>query len=334
MKKSALWLVIPWALFAAAAIGWVIYWHVVAGAAEARIAALIAAENAKGAQVAVARILRHGFPALMRLELQGLSYAPARGSWSATSARADLHIALTNPQHVKLEAKAPIEVSRANGAVTRIAADALIASLRSEGGALAAAGVEATNLTLDDPAAEGVLAARTMVANLRPDPRAAGEYQLALELGHLTLPRPVRSFEAFGLELAALRAAIVIEQGSALLNAGGENPLASWREAEGTLRFEALGLEWGPLQAQGSGHGGLDDQRRLAGALTLPIERPAPVFNALANGPNVNENTRRALGLLAAGYALSGDDITLDVEAKDGVLRLEGLGVRLLPPVY
>ena len=334
MKKHRLWLAIPWALFAAAAIGWVVYWHVVAGAAEARIAALVAAENAKGAQVAVARIVRHGFPALMRLELQGLSYAPARGSWRATSERADLHIALANPQHFKLEAKAPIEISRANGAVTRIAADALIASLRSDSGALAAAGVEATNLTLDDPAAEGVLAVRSMVANLRSDPRAAGEYQLALELQHLTLPRPVRSFEAFGLEVAALRAAIVVEHGAALLNAGGGDPLGPWREAGGKLRFEALGLEWGPLQAQGSGQGGLDDQRRLAGALTLPIEHPAPVFSALANGPNVNENTRRALGLLAASYALSGDDITLDVEAEGGVLRLEGVGLRLLPPVY
>lgn len=334
MKKHTLWLAVPWALFAAAAIGWVVYWHIVAGAAETRIAALVAAENEKGAQVAVVRIVRHGFPALMRLELQGLSYAPAQGSWRATSARADLHIALTNPQHVKLEAKAPIEVSRANGAVTRVAADALITSLRSEGGALAAAGVEATNLTLDDPAAEGVLAVRTMVANLRPDPRTAGEYQLALELGHLTLPRPVRSFEAFGLELAALRAAIIIEHAEPLLSAGNSDPLARWREAGGKLRFEALGLEWGPLLAQGSGQGGLDEQRRLAGALTLPIEHPGPVFNALANGPNVNENTRRALGLLAASYALSGDDITLDVEAEGGVLRLEGLGVRLLPPVY
>ncbi len=334
MKKSALWLAIPWALFAAAAIGWVIYWHVVAAAAEARIASLVAAENAKGGEVAIARIVRHGFPALLRLELQGLSYAPPRGSWRAASARADLHIALTNPQHVKLEAKAPIEISRADGAVTRIAADALIASLRSEGGALAAAGVEANNLTLDDPAAEGVLAVRTMVANLRPDPRAAGEYQFVLELAHFTLPRPVRSFEALGLEIAALRAAIVIEHAATLLNAGDEDPLAPWREAGGKLRFEALGLEWGPLHTQGAGHGGLDEQRRLEGALTLPIERPGPVFSALANGPNVNENARRALGLLAASYSISGDDITLDVEASGGVLRLEGLGVRLLPPAY
>jgi hypothetical protein len=58
------------------------------------------------------------------------------------------------------------------------------------------------------------------------------------------------------------------------------------------------------------------------------------VFTAIANGPNVNEDARRALGFLAAGYMISGDDITLDVDAQDGVMRLEGLPVRPLPPVY
>jgi hypothetical protein len=48
----------------------------------------------------------------------------------------------------------------------------------------------------------------------------------------------------------------------------------------------------------------------------------------------VDGDTRRAISLLAAGYALSGDDITLDLDANNGVLRIEGLPVRPLPPVY
>ena len=40
------------------------------------------------------------------------------------------------------------------------------------------------------------------------------------------------------------------------------------------------------------------------------------------------------LGLLAAGYVVTGDDITLDIGARDGILRIEGLPVRPLPPVY
>lgn len=333
MKKWT-WLVIPWALFLAAAIGWVAYWNIVAGAAEQRIRAWIEAQQAQGASVSVGRIVRHGFPALLRLELQNPSYAPARGGWRIDTERADLHLNLLNTEHLTLEARAPIALSRANGAVTNVTADALIATMRTEGDVLEMAGVEADNLVLDDPAEEGRLAVRKVVLNLRPDARAAGDYQLSFEAQAMTLPRPVRSFEAFGQDVAALRAAIVVEDGAALLTSSPGDPLGPWREAGGLLRFEGLALNWGPLTATGTGQGGLDEARRLQGSLTLPIEQPGPIFTALASGANVNDSARQALGLLAASYAISGDDMTLDIDAADGWLRLEGLTVRPLPPVY
>jgi hypothetical protein len=271
---------------------------------------------------------------LLRLELHDVLYAPPRGGWRVQTERADLHVQMLNPQHVILQAEAPIALSRANGAVTNITADALIASVRTAGDALAMAGIETDNLSLDDPAQEGVLHARKIVLNVRPDERTRGDYQVAFDAQGLALPRPVRSFEAFGLDVAMLRAAIVVTNGAALTQASEDDPLGPWRDAGGRVRLEGLELHWGPLETLGRGEGGLDEQRRLQGALTLPIEEPAPVFTAIANGPNVNEDARRALGLLAAGYMISGDDITLDVEAQDGVLRLEGLQVRPLPAVY
>jgi hypothetical protein len=334
MKMRSLWLWIPWTLFIAAALGWVVYWHSLAGEAEKRIAAWAAQQSAAGARATYTRIVRHGFPVLLRLEIQDFFYAPARGGWRADTSRVDLHVQVLNPEHVIFEAKAPIAIARADNNVTNLSADALIASLRTERGALAVAGIEADNLVLDDPSADGVLSVRKIVANLRPNPRATGEYQLAFDATALTLPRPVRSFEAFGIEAASLRAAIMIEHGPELLNAAPHDPLGPWREAGGQLRFDALTLNWGPLNATGRGQGGLDAERRLQGALELPIERPGPLFSALANGPRVDENARRALALLAAAYSVSGDDITLDVEARGGVLRLEGLSVRPLPPVY
>lgn len=334
MKTRALWLWVPWGLFVAAALGWVIYWHVVAGTAEARIQAFLRDQNAKGAQASVARMVRHGFPALLRLELQGIAYAPARGGWRLSTDRADLNIALLRPEHVVLESKAAIAIARADGAVTNVEARALIASLRTHNGMLARTGIEADDLSLDDPSKEGVLRVRKFVANVQPDSRADGAFQLALEAANLTLPRPVRSFEGFGVDVAALRAAIVVEHGAALLAGADGDPTAAWRGGGGQLRFEALELNWGPIEARGSGAGGLDEKRRLAGVLTLPIERPGPIFASLANSPNLNENTRRALGMLAASFDATGRSITLDVEARNGVLRLEGVGVRLLPPVY
>ncbi len=334
MNRRLIWLVAPWVLFALIAIAWIIYWNVVAGTAEARVRAWAAEQTEQGGQASIERIVRRGFPVLLRLELHGVAYAPARGGWRVDTDRADLHVQMLNPQHVILEAEAPIALSRASGAVTNISADALIASLRTSGRALAVAGVEADNLVLDDPAEDGVLRARKMVLNVRPDARAAGKYQVAFDAQDLTLPRPVRSFEAFGLDVPLLRAAVVVSQGAALMDAAPHDPLGPWREAGGRVRIEGLEFRWGPLTTLGRGEGGLDEQRRLQGILTLPIEQPAPVFTAIANGPNVNEDARRALALLAAGYMISGDDITLDVEARDGLLRLEGLPVRPLGPVY
>lgn len=334
MKIRGFWLIVPWALFVVAALGWVFYWNYLANEAERRVRAWAFEQNAGGATVEIDRIVRHGFPVLLRLELQGVDYAAARGGWRATTERADLHVQVLNPSHVILEAKAPIAISRADGAVTHASADALIASLRMERGALAVAGVEADNLRLDDPAEDGALTVRKVVMNVRPDPREAGEYQFAFDAQDLLLPRPVRSFESFGVEVPLLRAAIVIERGAALLQSAPGDPLGPWRAAGGRLRFDAITLNWGPVETTGTGDGGLDDQRRLEGRLVLPIDRPAPVLTAIANGPNVNEDARRALGLLAASYVVTGNDVTLDIGAHDGVLRIEGLPVRPLPAVY
>lgn len=334
MKIRGLWLIVPWALFVLAALGWVFYWNYVATEAERRVHAWRFEQNADGATVEIDRIVRHGFPVLLRLELQGVRYAAARGGWRIETERADLNVDLLNPQHVILEAKAPISIARASGATTNITADALIASVRTDDNRLAVAGIEADNLVLDDPAEEGVLHATKVVANVRPDARAAGAYQLAFDAQTLTLPRPVRSFEAFGLNVARLRAAIVIQSGELLMQSSPGDPLGPWREGGGRLRFDAVELNWGPLRTTGTGEGGLDTQRRLDGRLVLPVERPAPVLTAIANGPNVDDDARRALSLLAAGYIVTGEDITLDIGAHDGVLNIEGLPVRALPAVY
>lgn len=334
MKRNWLWLIGPWALFLALAGGWIAYWMIVAGEAERRLDALIAEQRAAGASAEIGGVVRRGFPALLRLELRDIAYAPARGGWRMSTARADLHVNLLNTEHVSVEARAPIAFARADGAVTELRADALIASLRTAGGALAQAGVEADNVTLDDRAREGVLSADRVVFNVRPDARAAGEYQVAFDAQALTLPRPVRSFESFGTEIAAMRAAVVVSQGAALLESADGDPLGPWRDAGGELRFEALVLNWGPLETTGAGRGGLDAERRLRGELEFPIEEPARVFTAIASDPRIDEDARQALRLLATAFQISGDDINLDVEARDGVLRLEGVRVRTLDPVY
>lgn len=330
----ALWLWGPWVLFALIALGWVAYWNIVASQAEARLRAWAIEQNTSGAQVTIGRVVRHGFPVLMRLEIQTVDYAPARGGWRASTPALDLNVDVLQPSHIIFEARQPIALSRADGAVTNIAARKLIMSIRMRGTALAQAGIEGDDVTLDDPAQDGVLSARKIVANLRPDPRTAGEYQLAFDATELVLPRPVRSFETFGLNVPSMRAAVVITHGATLMQDSANDPLGPWRDAGGRLRFEGLALHWGPLETTGAGDGGLDENNRLQGRLVIPIERPAPVLSAIADGPNVYQNGSQALRVLAAAYLVSGDEITLDINANDGVLRVEGVPVRMLPRVY
>jgi hypothetical protein len=334
MKARNFWLIVPWALFVSAALGWAVYWNYLAGEAERRVHAWQFEQNAGGATVEIGEIVRHGFPVLLRLEMRNVRYAAARGGWRVETARADLNIDPLKPQHVILEAKAPIAISRANGSTTNVNADALIASLRTQGDALAEAGIEADNLVLDDPAEEGVMHTAKVVATVRPDARASGDYQLSFDAQNITLPRTVRSFEAFGLDVARLRALVVVSHGALTMQSSPGDPLGPWREGGGRMRFEAIELDWGPLHTTGTGEGGLDAQRRLDGRLVLPVDRPAPVLTAIANGPRIDNDARRALSLLAAGYVVTGNDITLDIGAHDGVLRIEGLPVRPLPPVY
>lgn len=334
MKSRNLLLIVPWTLFVVAALGWVLYWNYLANEAERRVHAWQFEQNAGGATVEIGEIVRHGFPVLLRLEMRNVRYVAARGGWRAETARADLNIDPLKPQHAILEAKAPISIARANGATTNIRADALIASVRTNGNALAEAGIEADNLVLDDPAEEGVLHAAKVVATVRPDARSSGDFQFSFDAQTISLPRAVRSFEAFGLDVARLRALIVVTHGALTTQSSPGDPLGPWREGGGRMRFEAIELNWGPLETTGTGEGGLDAQRRLDGRLVLPVDRPAPVLTAISNGPNIDNDARRALSLLAAGYVVTGNDITLDIGAHGGVLRIEGLPVRALPPVY
>jgi hypothetical protein len=333
MKRFG-WLIIPWALFAVVVVGWLIYWNMVASSAEQRIAAWVQQQRAGGAQVSYQHMARHGFPVLMRLEIDGISYAPAHGGWRLETSRADLNIEMLNPQHVIVQPKAPIAIVHGDNAVTNVSAHEMIISVRTEGDALAQAGIEADDLRLDDPKQPGVLTVTKVVANVRPDPRAAGDYQLAFVANGLALPRPVRSFESFGLNVPLLRANIVVGRGDALMQSAQSDPLKPWLDAGGKLTFDALQIQWGPLDVTGTGDGGLDDQRRLSGRLVLPIKHPAPVLAAIAEGPELDQSARRALQLLAAGYVISHRQLTLHVEAQNGVMTLEGLRVRDLPPVY
>ena len=156
MKIRGLGSLFPGRCSSCAALGWVSTGTTSPTKLSVACAAGRLSRSAGGASVQIERIVRHGFPVLMRLELQGMSYAAARGGWRAETERADLHVNVWNPNHVTLEAKAPIAIARANGATTNVTADALIATMRTKT-AHSNGRHRSGQLVLDDPAEEGVL---------------------------------------------------------------------------------------------------------------------------------------------------------------------------------
>jgi hypothetical protein len=331
-KPRRLWLIIPWVLFALLAAAWIGYWFIVANTAQERLATWVAGQQARGAEASYARVQARGFPVLLRLEISDFAYAPPGGDWRAQTPRLDLHINLISTSHLIFEAKAPISIGRADGSSSVLTADALLVSVRNNGAALAQASIEADALALDDPAQEGVLRAQKLVISVRPDPRDASAFQVAADATALTLARPVRSFESFGQEIGALRAAIVLEHGTSLM--APSDPLEAWRGADGKARFEALSLHWGALEATGQGEASIDDARRLAGRLELTIPNPSAALAAFAESPSLTSNIRSTVRALSVGYAITGDDVLFDIDARDGMLYIEALPVRELAPLY
>lgn len=333
-KPRRLWLIVPWVLFALLAAAWIAYWNLAANTARDRLAAWVAQQNARGAQTSYAGVTTQGFPVLLRLQIADASYAAEGGGWRATTPRLDLHVNLVNPSHLMLDTQAPIEITRDDGSRSILDADALLMSLRAQDDALAEARIEADALTLDNPAEDGVLSVEKLIMGLRPDPRGDGAFQLSFDATNLKLARPARAFEGFGQDIASLRTATVIENAAALARQGDDDPLQPWRDAGGRLRFEAIALSWGDLEASGAGEAALDAQRRVQGRLELTLPRPAPALAAFAQSPSLDDDARNAVRVFAVGYAISGDEVLLDIDARDGVLYVEGAPARQLDPLY
>ena len=335
MKR--IWLWTPWAIFLLLAFAWIGYWRFVESKTREAIAGWEQQVLAEGGEAHCDAGDAKGFPVALHLALANCVYAPTQGGLSVNTTEAQININLINPNHVILEAKAPIDLTDADGQRQEVRADALLLSYRSADDALAQAGLEADNLSIDNAEREGVLSADKLVLNIRPDPRADDDYQAALELNGLTLARPVRSFERFGQDIAALHALIVVEKGDAFFNTANEtiadDLLAAWSASGGQARLEALSLNWGPLEATGTGHIGLDEERRIAGRLDIDVDEPGPAVAALAENDDIPKDARDALRLIATAFALTGQDASFDVEAKDGMLSIENAPVRPLAPI-
>jgi hypothetical protein len=334
-RAGRLGLIIPIAVFVAFAAGWTIYWHVLKHEATRRIEALLASQQAAGAEASAKIVRGWGFPRELTFELKDVAYAPRDRDWRAATATLRLNVNPVNPAHVLIEAPAPIDIAWRSGRSARLSGRDLRASVRLRRGTLAQAGVEGRDIVYADANPNGrSFSAAQAGAHARPDSRTPGSYQVSIEVQSLELARPVRVFERFGQRLDRAQGYIVVDKGDALFAERPRDPFESWRNAGGAARVESARVQWGPAVIVSKGRATLDAQRRLAGRLDVTFEKPAAAIRALGQSPALPADTRRSLEMFAVGVALSGENLDTNVEARDGWLSLGGIRVRTLAPLY
>lgn len=323
--KRRLGLIIPWAIFLALCVGWVIYWNAMASGARAALEAALAQARTHGALAQVAQMRAEGFPLQLALDLGQARYASADRKVSAETAHLVMHVDLTAPGHVMFEPRGPITLTRADKTQS-IAGDTLLISLRYANNALARASVEAQNLRVSDTARDRLdFAARSFVANARPDPRDASSSQVALTIADATLGAPAQGAEALGTAIQSVDAALVFERAAALPD------VEAWRQAGGAARIEGLRAHWGAVEAQANGRLALDAARRLSGTLDLRAADSAAVLGTLSQSSSLSRDAREALGLAAV---LTRGSLDLPLRAQDGALYLGPARLRALDPLY
>lgn len=318
-------LIIPWAIFLAACLGWTIYWNVMARGAQGALEATLANARARGAEITLAQMRAEGFPLQLALDLGQAHYASADRKLRAEAAHLVMHVDLTAPGHVMFEPRGAITLTRADK-TQDIAGDVLLISLRYADNALARASVEAQNLRIRDTNRNALdFAARSFVANARPDPRDPASSQAALLIADATLGAPAQGAEALGTNVQSIDAALVFERAAALPN------IEAWRQAGGVARIEGLRVHWGAIEAQASGRLALDEARRVSGSLDMRAADAAALLGALAQSPSLSRDARQSLALAAV---LTRGSLDLPLRAQDGALYLGPARLRALDPLY
>ena len=315
-RRLGLW--IPWALFVAAALGWFAYWSVLKTRAIAQLDGWAAAHRAAGGDARWRSVRADGFPMRLSLRLDGVSIAARDRAWAVATERASIHINPTNVFHILGEADAPLRLTL-DGRPLAVRARHLGFSVRLKDSALARASLLANDLTwraADDAAAPIASAARGLL-HVRPDPRTPGAFQVALEIDQWRPRAIAAALRPLGPTIEQVRAAIVIEDGATLADAGA----LRWSQAGHGARLEAGALRWGPAQASATGRLSIDAQRRPNGEIVLRLSEPRAALAPLAANPTLAPAAAAALARASAAPA----PLDLALSASRGQLTYAGI---------
>lgn len=320
-----------WGLFALAFIAWTAWWLTLRSVVVGDVESWMSAQRAAGVQAGYSKVSASGYPLRLTLTFENAKYAAPGGGWTLSTPRVALHV---NPSDLSLFIIEP------RGAVTwTTRAFSRTFSPHSSAISVHTSFGRADRITLEG---EGVHVLRNgadeatiakIVMSLRPDPRAAEDGQLAVDVDGLDIAQPPKGFEQFGPRVQSLNARVVFEKGAALVAPHAADHIAAWIAAGDGVRVEGLGFVWGPATVTSRGRFALDDKRRLAGRLDLALAKPEMVFAALSQSPRFSPDMADAMRVLAIANTAHGKPLTAPLVIENGIMLFNGLPIRTVDPI-
>lgn len=336
---------IGFALVAAGAAAYGLYWNYAADRFRSGIDAWARARAAEGYRVNLGAVDIAGFP--FRIEATvadpALAGTAGAGPWSWRGPALTIRARPWRPSRMRITApgRHRIEALVAGGArAFSVGVRALALKLRLPGGKLARASLSARGVDVTDEAGArlGGLAAAAVIIDRpgKPVPGAEGPppaMDLLVEADGVRLahePAP-----GLGTETAriGLRASVT----GALPLAPSAAALVRWRDAGGTVEVRAVGVRHGPIRAEGDGTLALDDAMQPIGAFTLRLRGFAEAIDALrlagAVEPRPAELAKAALGALAKRGSDGAATLTAPVSIQNRRLYVGPVALARLPRV-
>lgn len=342
-KKHGLWTL---AAIAAAAILYGLYWNILAGQFRAGIEHWAAERKAEGVEVAFSTLRIGGFPFKLDAVLSNpvISISDGVRSWTWQGPLMLMRARPWTPNRARVSVPGRHRIAIKDGArPLDLIADAgtLEMSLRFGDGGIIQAVVSARNVTLNKAASgkgSRVLGlTRAEISAARP-----GDGNEGLDVGFKAnaITYPVAPVAGLGLKTERVGLEVEIK-GEPPLNPNTET-MAVWRDNGGTLEFNTLDLNHGPLKLAGDGTGALDKGLQPIGAFSLRVRgfretldrletagliqpRPAALVKAVLDVLSRSQGTGDALGEDA--------EVKLPLSIQDGKFFIGPVPVAKIPPI-
>jgi hypothetical protein len=262
-KFNRLGLYIPWVAFVTLVTGWCVYWHVLKDKAVEALDGAIAQVRDAGGDAGYEKLRTRGFPTHLTLVLETVWLESGGARFEVK--KLPVSINMVSPRHLIIDLQDGVRHRPKDGNWRALSMRHGAMSIRFTRTQLARLSLDMEAPILRREDTDTAFSTTRLLAHLRPDPRAAGDLQLALEIEGASFPEPVAGLAALGTQIQHLKALVVLENAAAGMAA---RSLSGWKK-RGGLRFEGLEAGWGALSATGTGALTFDKAGRPQGVLHL-----------------------------------------------------------------